>query len=304
MATLKTALRAGAIVAAAACGARTPLLVSEPFDAGSDASEAGDARADVLPGIDASKKDQFVPPSDCPDAGSTLIYLITQENDFYSFFPPTLAFKPIGPIACASADGGTPWSMGVDRKGTAYSVFNNGFLFQVSTLNAACKATSYVPSQLGWLTFGMGYASIPDGGEALFVTEANFTLPSKGLGTIDTNTLKLGIINPFSKQLERCELTGTGDGRLFAFCLKQLGAGALLAQIDPMNANVIGADNLNVGDSSNGFAFAFWGGDFWIFTGAGATTVTRYDPVAKKLTTETTLGKTVVGAGVSTCAPQ
>ena len=51
-------------------------------------------------------------------------------------------------------------------------------------------------------------------------------------------------------------------------------------------------------------AFAFWGGDFWIFTSpGGSTTVTKYDPLTQGETAVTTLGSTIVGAGVSTCAP-
>jgi hypothetical protein len=57
------------------------------------------------------------------------------------------------------------------------------------------------------------------------------------------------------------------------------------------------------------WAFAYWGGDFYFFTSsnaepAGVSLISRYHPgdppVAKLLTT---FGGTIVGAGVSTCAP-
>lgn len=108
---------------------------------------------------------------------------------------------------------GSPYSMGVDRSGVAYALFDSGQVFRLSTATAACSATSYVPNQLGWTTFGMGYASTPDGGEALYVTEANFNTPSKGLGAINTMSFKLGFINTFSATLPRCELTGNANRR-------------------------------------------------------------------------------------------
>jgi hypothetical protein len=49
-------------------------------------------------------------------------------------------------------------------------------------------------------------------------------------------------------------------------------------------------------------AFAYWGGDFYIFTSdGGSTTVTRYDPGDGDVQVVATLSRTVVGAGVSTC---
>jgi hypothetical protein len=197
--------------------------------------------------------------------------------------------------------------MGVNRLGIAYSVFSDGELFQISTSNAACKPTKYTPNQLGWSTFGMGYASLPDGGDQLFVVEVDFNQPSLGLGSIDTNNFKLSKVGSFQPDLtSECELTGTGDGRLFALCLSNQTTDGILAQIDQSTAKIVGADSLaGLGSGQQALAFAFWGGDFWIFTAPGSSTnVTKYDPVAKTLTKMTTLNAQIVGAGVSTCAPQ
>ena len=244
-------------------------------------------------------------PTDCPDAGATLVYVISSQNELFSFYPPTLVFTKIGNIACPSM-GATPYSMAVDRLGTAYSVFDDGTLWQISTANAACKATSYMPAVTGtpFHNFGMGYAG-DQTGESLYVADANFNSNSLGLATIDTKSFTRNFIAPFNPSLPRCELTGTGDGRLFAFCLHTSGTGSLLAEVDRTNANVIAENNLTVGDSSDAFAYAFWGGEFWIFTSPGtSTTVTKYDPGTMSESAVTTMPSTIVGAGVSTCAPQ
>jgi len=195
--------------------------------------------------------------------------------------------------------------MGVDRLGTAYSSFTTGNLFKISTANAACQATSYVPDQKGFHTFCMGYAGQPDGGDTLYVAECSGS-PSNslGLGWIDTTAYKLNFVGPFQPTMPSCELTGTGDGHLFGFCINPT-SGSTVVQIDTSNAHIVAADPLKVGDPSNGFAFAFWGGYFWIFTTPGGTsTVTRYDPLTKTETTMTTYAGSIVGAGVSTCAPE
>ena len=53
------------------------------------------------------------------------------------------------------------------------------------------------------------------------------------------------------------------------------------------------------------FAFAYWGGDFYIFTAPlnGKTTITRYRPTDGTLKVVGSVPQAVVGAGVSTCTP-
>ncbi len=306
----------------AACGSRTGLLLpGEGFiddNGGSDgASKDGNfpgfdgmppdfdapMELDALPPIDGSRPD--VPrPNDCPDADATLVYVLSSNDVLYSFFPPTLEFKTIGKIVCPA--GNThPYSMAVDRKGKAYSVFDQGDLFQISTATAACAPTGYQVDQLGWTTFGMGYSGDTTS-ESLFVAEGNTNGmggTSQGLGIIDTTTFKLTKIGPFSVPLARCELTGTGDGRLFAYCVNST-TGSVIAQIDPKTANVIAQNQLKVGTVNDAFAYAFWGGSFWIFSGQGTTTVTQYDLDTLTESTVTSLADQIVGAGVSTCAPR
>ena len=296
--------------AASGCGARTELGAPVVADAPGedvtidhDATEEDAQEEDALPHID-----QFVDapiPTDCPDAGSTLVYLISSENELLSFYPPTLSFTKIGTIACPGAQS-TPYSMAVDRFGTAYSVFADGTLWQIDTANAACQATSYVPSvqDTPFYNFGMGFAG-DQNSESLYLADARFSQNSQGLATLDTKTFTRNFIANFQPELPRCELTGTGDGRLFAFCLFTSGSGSEIAEIDPNTAKIIAVNQLKTGDTNDAFAYAFWGGYFWIFHGPNAsTTVVKYDPVAMTETNVTSIALTIVGAGVSTCAPQ
>ena len=108
--------------------------------------------------------------------------------------------------------------MAVDRRGVAYVLYDDGSLYRVSTATAACTATSFAVGQNGFQTFGMGFASDFGGAaERLYVSDNDFDGTLRGLGFIDTTTFKLSFVGPYGADIRRSELTGTGDGRLFAF---------------------------------------------------------------------------------------
>lgn len=296
----------------AACGARTGLGAARSVDAavqadtGLDAGLLPDAAVlDAGPdmGIDAAP-----PPPICSDATVQFVYVVSQENGLFSYHPPTGTLARIGTIACPvdPLAAPTPYSMSVDRAGTAYVIFSDGHLFLVRTADASCTGTSYEVAQNGWQNFGMGFtANTADPGETLFVTESDFFGPSQGLGWIDTTTLRLSVVGPYSRRLGRSELTGTRDGRLFAFSLDAT-SGSTVSEIDPRSAVVLSSTHLAVGTPDSAFAFAFYGGDFYLFTaasGSSGTTVTRYRPSDGSTTVVSHLTETIVGAGVSTCAP-
>ncbi len=324
-------LALGGFGAVIACGARTPLFVLEdgPVDAAVVDSHITlpvvdstvpvdtspppmDASFDVLPPIDVTPlPDVFV--NDCPDAGATLVYVVGESNVLYSFYPPTAAFTQLGILACPttlpSPQGGpaTPFSMAVDKKGTAFVVFDSGELFQVSTRTAACVSTPYAPNQDGITTFGMGFVGSPSGtGDTLYVAPD----PMSTLATIDTTSFVLSIVAPFGPEMvTEAELSGTGDGRLFAFYAAtdpNSGMSSAVAQIDPTNATVVANNVLSSLPQGDGWAFAFWGGSFYLFTapmGAGGTQVTQFNPADLSQNTVGSVPDIIVGAGVSTCAP-
>lgn len=306
----------------AACGSRTGLFGAEDdssdllpdggprVDGGRDARADGDATSfpdGPLPPIDAQARDANR--TDCPDADSTLVYVVTTENELFSFYPVDGSFKFISKIACPAPPGETPFSMAVDRKGVAYVEFTDQRIYRVSTATGACIGTAYQPNQQGFGNFGMGYATNDVGPtETLFVAgtrDQNMTA-SPGLARIDTNTFQLTKVGNFVPDIARAELSGTGDGRLYAFYTKGINNGppSYIGEIDTNTAAVVAETPFPTVDQGNGWAFAFWGGDFYMFTApGGGSDVTRYRPTDNSVTVVATLPTRIVGAGVSTCAP-
>lgn len=249
--------------------------------------------------IDAKKPDVSAA-SDCPDAASTLIYLVSGGGELWSFYPPTLTFKMIGTLACPNAGSSAANSMAVDRKGTAYVVYTNGNLYEVSTVTAACSSTSFKPVPMsGFEWFGMGFAG-DDKNEQLYAAGQVYD-PSVGLATIDTTTFNFTFLGEFDPPIDAPELTGTGDGRLFGWSPHRDGNGSTLVEIDRKTAKILGANSL-ASSHASGFAVAFWGGDFYIFHG-DPQIVTKYDLLTQTESTLTTTPDAISGAGVSTCAP-
>jgi len=322
----------------AACGSRTGLLVptrhdaGEPVDAteeadvlaGPDATEEPDAveEPDAEEEPDAVEEDVFIPPDApdiCPDAGSTVVYVITTESVLLSFYPPTASFTTIGTVTCPTAAGDEPFSMAVSRTGVAYVVYTpSGNLFRVSTKTAQCGPTGFVPGNGGFPTsFGMGFSA--DVGDAGLGAEAGETLYLAGdpggvgvgntvLAALDVQTFvthQIGQVNP---PITATELTGTGSGELFGFFPSSGAMGAAdIGQILKTNAQLVSSVSLPSIDIASGWAFGFWGGDFYTFTAPdGADTVVqRYRPSDGTVVDITTLpGLVIDGAGVSTCAPQ
>jgi hypothetical protein len=245
----------------------------------------------------------------CP-AQTQFIYVVTADETLYKFDPPTRAFTTIGQLNCPGGFA-TPYSMAVDRRGTAWVLYTDGHLYRVDTSNASCAATSFAPGQHGFRTFGMGYATNTPGGtdETLFVGDSGQRPddsygPTKGLATIDTTTLALTPIASYDALSARAEMTGTGDARLFgAF----EGSPYVVAEIDKRSAKILSQapqSAINYPPTMSNFAFAFWGGDFFLFVGPGTSTdVFQYRPSTKATTTLKTVNFEIVGAGVSTCAP-
>jgi hypothetical protein len=315
-----------------ACGSRTGLFIDDSSVAlGPDASGRGIGVAPDGSSLDASTSDAVstldvnipgnVDRTDCPDADALLIYTITEAYSLQSFNPATGQFKNIGRIACPVPDPSdttdTPFSMAVDRKGAAYILFRDQNLYRVSTATGACIATPYVSGQSNFKLFGMGFATNSIGPtETLYVAGSQLDLDrtgARGIAKIDPDTFKLTVVTDFPT-VEEAELTGTGDGRLYAFYENAPGNGrqsgdppSFIGQLDTSTGNIIGERRFDTIGQGHAWAFAFWGGDFYMFTEAeeqGPSNVTRWRPSDDSVAVVATNPEGIVGAGVSTCAPQ
>jgi hypothetical protein len=287
------------VLAIGACGARSDLPVGE----GREKADAGPDVMDVEPPEDAGPD---VHVKDCTEEGITYIYVVTSENELLRFNPPEAAFSAIGLVSCPTMM--TPFSMAVDRKGTAYIIFQGGELFQVSTATTACKSTGFTSATTGFPLFGMAFATEEkSSNERLFLAESNFNnKPSDGLAALDIAKLKFNYVSPFSEKLGNAvELTGTGDGRLFGLFIDSNAGVSHLAEVNKATGAIKSDVVLKFAMTPLSFAFAFWGGDFYVFhADTGPTVVTRYRPEDGSLVDVASLPTHVVGVGVSTCAPQ
>jgi hypothetical protein len=146
-------------------------------------------------------------------------------------------------------------------------------------------------------------------GETLYVAGDS----NSELATIDLDTFTVNPVAPFGEaggnSVSMAELTGTGGGQLFGFFAPSNNfPPSFIVQIDPKTAAIQSTVELPDVEEGNGWAFGFWGGDFYTFTAPDDTTsvVTRYRPSDGTVTqvAAAPFGVEVVGAGVSTCAPQ
>jgi hypothetical protein len=238
---------------------------------------------------------------DCTDA-SKLVYVVSDANDLYSFAPDKLLFTKLGALTCGS---NTVNSMAVDRAGTAWVNYSDGKIYKVVIATLACTPTSFVPQQAGFTkVLGMGFSADAAGSsnETLFVSDNK----GKGLATINLSTLQLTPLGAYTGTLagSDAELTGTGDARLFGFFTT---SPAHVAEVDKTNGATPNPTLLSTVDaSSGGFAFSFWGGDFWFYTAKDTpNSVVTHFVLATKMASVVIddVGFVIVGSGVSTCAP-
>jgi len=240
-----------------------------------------------------------------------LIYLVDDANNFLAFDPKKLPgdpFRLIGKLDCPSY--GSPFSMSVDRDGTAWVVYNSGDLFRVDITDASCKPTGYRRGASGSSTFGMGFATDVAGGktEKLYIAADNYT---KDLGWLDTSQ-RPPVPHSLATIAETVdhhpELTGTSEGKLFGFYPNSYQP-AFVQEIDRTSGAGVGTKWF-LGDRGLGYvsayAFAQWGGTFYIFvtTDAGATVRTVDRKTGDYRIVMDSIPYRVTGAGVSTCAPE
>jgi hypothetical protein len=258
---------------------------------------------------------------DCSDAAK-LVYVIDTDTTLYSFKPNQTdvtksTFTPVGMLKCDT--GGIlspyqPFSMSVDRNAVAWVEYGDQFtgkpnlLFSVSTTDASCTSTQFKGGQANFGLFGMGFVSdaAQSSAETLFIAGTEMVgSGSSELGTLDLASFGIKDLN--ASLMGNPELTGTGLGDLWGFFPDKSADKVRISKIDKTSGAESGTIKLGatVAGTGGAWAFAFWGGDFWVFLqkqNEQSTTVYHVTPTGLK-DSWTNTGKHIVGAGVSTCAP-
>jgi hypothetical protein len=173
-------------------------------------------------------------------------------------------------------------------------------MYHVDILTAGCTDTSFVSNTPGFSKFGMGFVADSPGSSAETLYVADFD--GSALGRIDTSSLMLSAVGGYDQIFQSAELTGTGHARLFGFFTT---SPPIVAEIDPKSAKILSQAPQPSVDIGSAWAFAFWGGDFYLFTSPGSSSrVDRYRPSdGTTVNLKSSVGFHIVGAGVSTCAP-
>ncbi len=245
----------------------------------------------------------------CADAGAGLIYVVDSAGDLLSFDPRKLPgdpFERIGALRCQARGG--PFSMAIDRHGTAWVIYGDGRMFKVAITDASCRPTSFVPTA----RFGMGFVTDTPGGSTEKLWLAADT-PEHPLAYVDTTKPDLALHRVGSVEGElNPELTGTSEAKLYGFYPMNDQA-SYVQEINRSNGQpkgprwTLGKTSLGVIQS---YAFAQWGGVFYVFVttytddGSLNSTVRSVDRNGAYRTVLEHLPYRVTGAGVSTCAPE
>jgi hypothetical protein len=253
------------------------------------------------------------------------IYVLhsTDPPAVYFYDPPDNTFTPIGQLGCQAESGATANSMAIDRQGNAWINYYSlsgleptGRMYRAPLTGLdQCEDLGYAATST-WYLLGMGYAVSAQGSscDTLFVYNSDqyidypvFQPGGSQLARFDTEDIETTILGPTDYPVG--ELSGTGDGRLFAFATVAENQ-SVLAQLDKSDGTELESIPLDGLDITNAFAFAFWGGDVYFFTetSPGATTskVTRLDYDGNDggglSIVNPDAGIHIAGAGVSTCA--
>ncbi len=276
----------------------------------------------------------MLPPGTCECAPHTdLILLLSAGGDLLSFDPESLAFETLVPTIMDETGDPVvmPYSIAVSRSGRAWVQRNlaPGVLPGTMALcsldinqGGECEyadgfglfgwdINGTTPGTLGLGNYGTAFVTRDEAVEGepcedLFLhsyrTEDEEGEAIGDLARMDFDTMRL--VELAATDYGRAELTGTGDGRLFAF---GGAAPAKLVEYDKATGAPIETVALDGLELTNAWAVAFWGGDFYFFTGSdttpGVSKVSRYD-YDGDLSLEVIVDATptpIVGAGTSTC---
>jgi len=238
-------------------------------------------------------------------AEAKLVYVVDENNTLSTFDPITKTFMDLGHLSCPAQLAASPFSMGIDRNAGAWVLYSSGELFSVDTQTLACTKTTWA-TQNGLQVFGMGFSTDVPGGTAdtLFISGGSDpSQPTSALNKLDLGSFSA---SPVGTITDWPELTGTGDAELWGFFPSA--TSPRIEKIDKTNGAALTTYPLaGIAGQPAAWAFAFFGGDFYVFLMRDtelSTTVHHVNGMTGAIMDATpTNGRTIVGAGVSTCAP-
>ncbi len=244
----------------------------------------------------------------CSDAAK-LVYTIDDGATLSSFDPSTKTFTDLGRLACAT--GSTPFSMGVDRNTIAWVLYRDGTMFRVDIPNQlACTPTAWTaPADLG--QFGMGLATETPGTstDRLFITgAASAPAATTTFASLDTGTMEVTAIGTVDGWPE---LTGNSNAKLWGWFPSNTSSSTTprISKLDKTTGAALQTFELpDLREPTLDWAFANWGGDYWVFLLSTLDSTTsrihQIDGTTGAIKSSTSAdGRKIVGAGVSTCAP-
>ena len=163
------------------------------------------------------------------------------------------------------------------------------------------RARSRVQQNTGAFRFGMGFSTTsPSVDDALFI--AGGTCPV--FRRRGREARPRDVSDGERRQRARVPAHGTGSGDLWGFSRND---GSHSSRLDKTPGATPTSIRSRRSTAGRAWAFAFHGGSFWVFLrkmSDGATTVYQINASNGQLVGSTpAAGRTIVGAGVSTCAP-
>lgn len=252
-------------------------------------------------------------PGDGCSAASRLVYVIDDQDVLHRFDPTVQsagAFTAIGTVACP---GGRPNSMAVGRDGFAYVLemgaagLNCRGVFQVRLDDATCLGqTPFVCGSAGFNRFGMGFSTDTVGGN----TDSLYIGGTQGTYAFGRLDLATGQVQPLGTMPGGSEFTGNARAELWAFTPSTSPPTMrLLDKTSGAALQTVSLPGLPAYGSSVAYAFAFWGGSFYVFYATdrdpmgSSTSVWKAEVDGTVVRWVPPIGRRIVGAGVSTCAP-
>ena len=237
--------------------------------------------------------------SEC-DLTTQHIYLISSGGEMLQFDPsesvPGIDRLDLNLDNCF----GAPFSMSVDRTGRAWILSQlDGEIYWVDLKTGECTDSNYQQSNMFSDRFGMGFASDANDPtrEYLYVASVSGSI-SQSFGAIDPETGQLHVRGDLTHT--GLELTGTSEGRLFAYSPQN----GLVLELNTNQGEELQRWSVPQLSFPTAWAFAHWGGFLYMFVTDGGNKIFRLDPETGQTEMLEENGEySIVGAGVSTCAP-